>query len=282
MINQLEQRHFNFDYKNLFWSLTFVIFGLISLTIFQDFVHSIRNNYSFYFTESLLFKVFWLLFLPIMFLFEAFYNQKRLPILIHSILAITTLSLIHLLLIPFVVWGLSTVFFSHSYGYFKVFTYTLSNDFYKLFLVYGAFIFYCNYIKMKTYKILSKSFSENKNEQPVILETILINNGRNYVNVTVSEIFYLAAATPYISIHLESKRYLHQETLKSISEKLDKNNFVRIHKSTIVNLNQIVSFKSRLNGDYDLVLKNNEELRLSRNYVDNFRKKFGNTPQVKL
>lgn len=59
--------------------------------------------------------------------------------------------------------------------------------------------------------------------------------------------------------------------------KLDTRTFVRVHKSTIVNLEKVSSFKSRLNGDYDLLLKNGTIVRLSRTYAANFKNEFTGT-----
>lgn len=97
----------------------------------------------------------------------------------------------------------------------------------------------------------------------------------------MNDIYQITAETPYISIQLEGKKHLHTETLKSISTQLDNKTFVRVHKSTIVNLDKVISLKSRLNGDYDIFLKNGVELRLSRTYVTNLKSNFKNAYQVK-
>ena len=96
----------------------------------------------------------------------------------------------------------------------------------------------------------------------------------------MNDIYQITAETPYISIQLNDKKYLHTETLKSMSTQLNKKNFVRVHKSTIVNLDKVVSLKSRLNGDYDISLKNGVEIRLSRTYVANFKSKLKLTHQL--
>lgn len=96
----------------------------------------------------------------------------------------------------------------------------------------------------------------------------------------MNDIYQITAETPYISIQLNDKKYLHTETLKSMSTQLDNKVFVRVHKSSIINLDKVVSLKSRLNGDYDITLKNGAEIRLSRNYVADFKSKLKLTHQV--
>src|SRR5690606_40968131 len=104
------------------------------------------------------------------------------------------------------------------------------------------------------------------------LDTIVINNGKENVIVNVEDIVQITYATPYISIHLESKKYLHSETLKSICKQLDSNVFVRVHKSTVVNILKTNSFKSRPHGHYHFPLKSGELVKVSRTYATEDRK----------
>ncbi len=106
------------------------------------------------------------------------------------------------------------------------------------------------------------------------LNTIIIHNGKDSTIARVENIIQITSATPYIFIHLENKKYLHSETLKSIYGQMDDNVFIRVHKSTIINITKVNSFKSRLNGDYDLQLMNGDTVRLSRTYSTNFKKHF--------
>lgn len=149
----------------------------------------------------------------------------------------------------------------------------MANDFYKLIIVYAVFIFIQNYLSQQSTKKVSI------NEKPNI-EKIVIGNGKNNTIVAVNDIYRITAETPYISIQLEEKKYLHKATLKSISTQLDNKIFIRVHKSTIVNLDKVVSLKSRLNGDYDILLENGIELRLSRTYAAHFKSNFNNTHRV--
>lgn len=87
----------------------------------------------------------------------------------------------------------------------------------------------------------------------------------------IASISHITANPPYINIYMENKKLLYTETLKSFSAKLDPSSFVRIHKSTIVNLHMVANFSSRGNGDYDLRLKDDSNLRISRNYAAIFK-----------
>ncbi|MBA3633994.1 MAG: LytTR family transcriptional regulator [Acidobacteria bacterium] len=294
IIKQTDYRQQISDGKRLLQMLASGLFVITIVTILQDLIHSRLNNYSFYFSESLLFKTFWFLFLPLLLVQLNYLRKTNTKTVFRTLTAVLTLTLVHLLLVPLVIFAASAVFYSHTYSYYQTLRYTVSEDIYKLLLVYSFSFSLYKYVFAKAKpdskeiaELTVKPFSagktkieDNPKEQTTALETLVISNGRKYIPISVNAIVYISAATPYVSIQLENERFLHTETLKSINEKLDKTQFIRIHKSTIVNLNKVVSYKSRLNGDYDLLLENGTEIRLSRNYNAEFKERFKTRPQV--
>jgi two-component system LytT family response regulator len=60
--------------------------------------------------------------------------------------------------------------------------------------------------------------------------------------------------------------YLFRETISRVSERLDANQFVRIHRSTIVNVRKIKELIPVNSGEYVVVLKSGRELSCSRGY----------------
>ena len=283
-----------FDGRRLLQILVIGLFVITIATILQDLIHSRINHYSFYFSESLLFKTFWFLFLPLLFAQLRYLRKSQAKIVFHSVAAVLIPALIHLFVTPLVICALSAILFSHTYSYSQTFAYTVSEDVYKLLLIYGSSFLLSKYVfakaksvaeetaepAVKTFDTEKTIIADNPKSQTPALEMLVISNGRKYIPISVNDILYISAATPYVTIQLENKRYLHNETLKSINEKLDKTRFVRIHKSMIVNLDKIVSYKSRLNGDYDLLLEDKTEIRLSRNYSQEFKNHFKTRPQV--
>ena len=247
--------------------------SIIGLTIFQDFLESNRSGYSFYFSESILFKTIWILFIPLLALLSRILKNQNLDSLGKTTFFIVTPIIVHLVVLPFVFLFFSVLFYDGRYDIYKILSYTLANDLYKLVIIYSVFVFGHRFLSYKLTDIVSL----NKKS---CIRKIIICNGKNNTVVEVKDIYQITAETPYISIQLEGKKYLHSETLKSISAKLDDKIFVRVHKSTIVNLDKVVSLKSRLNGDYDIFLKNGVELRLSRTYAANCKSNFKNVYQV--
>lgn len=248
--------------------------SIVGLTIIQDFLESNRSGYSFYFSESILFKTIWILFIPILALLGRILKNQTLDSLGKTTFFIAIPILIHLVILPFVFLFLSVLFYNGRYDIYKILTYTLANDLYKLAIIYSVFVFGYKYLSFKSTDLVCA----NKKS---CLRKIIIGNGKHNTVVEVKDIYHISAETPYISFQLEEKKHLHPETLKSISAQLDKRIFVRIHKSTIVNLDKVESFRSRLNGDYDIFLKNGVELRLSRTYAANFKSNFKNPYPVR-
>lgn len=255
--------------------LSVIFVFIVALTIFQDLLESKRSGIVFNLDESILFKIVWFLFIPILVILHNRLKNKRL----NSFPKMTTFIVfpiaIHLLILPFVGVFFSVLFYEGRYDLYKFFSYTLAQDLYKLVIVYTSFVLGYKYFSNPTRNI------EIKEIKPT-LDTIVINNGKENTIVNVEDIVLITSATPYIFIHLHNKQYLHSETLKSICNVLDSNVFIRVHKSTVVNISKVSSFRSRLNGDYDLQLINGEMTRLSRTYVADFKKHFKESPQVNI
>ena len=60
-----------------------------------------------------------------------------------------------------------------------------------------------------------------------------------------------------------------RETMNNMEEKLNKDKFARIHRSYIVNIEQIKEMQSWSHGDYIVILKNGQKLSMSRRYKEN-------------
>ncbi len=88
-------------------------------------------------------------------------------------------------------------------------------------------------------------------------------NGR-IVFVPVDEIDWVQAEGNYARLHVSRKIYDVRETLQALMEKLDPREFIRIHRSTIVNVRRIREVQPWFQGSHIVVLQTGEELRMSR------------------
>ena len=125
-----------------------------------------------------------------------------------------------------------------------------------------------------------KILAELENNQELTLssysDVLAIKDAGEVNRVPVKDILWIDAAGDYMCVHtLETKQntlrentYILRKTMKELEACLDPKQFIRNHRSTIVNKKVIEKFCSQVNGEYFLVLKNGKELKVSRSYKD--------------
>ncbi|MCA9735163.1 MAG: response regulator transcription factor [Deferribacteres bacterium] len=106
------------------------------------------------------------------------------------------------------------------------------------------------------------------------LKRLLLRTGSDIYFVKVEEIDWIEAAGNYLNLHTGRKTHLLRETMTNIEKKLDPANFVRIHRSQIVNLDRIKKMQSDSHGDYEILLDTGQRLTLTRTYRDNLLQRF--------
>lgn len=253
-------------------ALLVLISCLVLFTLVQDYLYASFRGSGYYIEESLLFSSFWLFFIPLWWMQWNWlqYNEKVSKT--RMLIALVVPILLHLLIYAVFISLLSGLFFNHQFELKQTFWFGLTEYLYEL------LGFYLAPILLHRWYPQSKSVSEEKQvssvQQSNPIRQLLVADGNRKVVVTVTELLYLEASSPYVMLHLENKKLLHRETLKGLEAQLDPAEFVRVHKSCIVNCNKIHTVRSRGNGDYDLVLVSGPIIRLSRNYVSVFRKVF--------
>jgi two-component system LytT family response regulator len=86
--------------------------------------------------------------------------------------------------------------------------------------------------------------------------------------VDVDSIEHIEAAGDYMCIYTGDNSLILRETMKDLERRLDPRVFQRVHRSTIVNLNQVRQVKPHTNGDCFLVLDSGAQVKVSRSYRD--------------
>ncbi|MGH9941230.1 MAG: LytR/AlgR family response regulator transcription factor [Pyrinomonadaceae bacterium] len=102
--------------------------------------------------------------------------------------------------------------------------------------------------------------------EPKYLRRIPVKSARDTTLILTERIDWVSAAGHYLELHVDGETHLIREQLSRLEAKLDPKKFVRIHRSVIVNLDKIKSLHPLFNGDHIVVLKNGQELNLSRTY----------------
>lgn len=91
----------------------------------------------------------------------------------------------------------------------------------------------------------------------------------------VAEIDWIESSANYAAIHVGKETYQIRETMQSLESRLDPDRFLRIHRSTIVNLDRIQEIEPYFHGDYIVRLADGQRLTLSRTYRDRLQKLLG-------
>lgn len=101
------------------------------------------------------------------------------------------------------------------------------------------------------------------------IDSIYLRIDRRQVRIILDEILYIESAKDYIKIFTQDKMYLSRQTISSIEALINKNEFVRIHRSFIVPINKIRSYT------HELVEVNKKELPIGKFYLNHFLKIMG-------
>ena len=86
--------------------------------------------------------------------------------------------------------------------------------------------------------------------------------------VDVDSIEKIDAAGDYMCIYTGDNTLILRETMKDLEKRLDPRRFQRVHRSTIVNLDQVRQVKPHTNGECFLVLGSGSQVKVSRSYRD--------------
>ncbi|MBC3766454.1 LytR/AlgR family response regulator transcription factor [Neptunicella marina] len=93
--------------------------------------------------------------------------------------------------------------------------------------------------------------------------------------VNVKDILWVKGSSNYVELHCDDKVLLHRETLSKLEQQLNPKTFVRVHRSSMVNVQRVKSLSSEL-GRYSLLhLTNGDEVKISSAYKSNLFGRLG-------
>jgi len=98
------------------------------------------------------------------------------------------------------------------------------------------------------------------------LQRVVIRSLGRVQFVEVAQIDWMAASGNYVEIHAGKDSFLHRERLRVLEAQLDPAEFLRIHRSIIVNRAAVKELRPLPGGDYSVWLRGGEPVRLSRTY----------------
>jgi two-component system LytT family response regulator len=120
-----------------------------------------------------------------------------------------------------------------------------------------------NTVDQRITALLNDFKTENK-----YLERLLLKSSGRIYFVKTDEVDWIESAGNYAKLHVGQQTHLLRETMSGLEESLNPENFLRIHRSCIVNIDRVKELHPLFSGDYVVVMQDKRELTLSRNYRD--------------
>lgn len=113
----------------------------------------------------------------------------------------------------------------------------------------------------------AKKVYESRNFKPTITEHLFVKAEGKWNKLLIKEIKYLQAMGDYVRIFTNSDNYMVNKTMKSLLDSLPNESFVRVHRSYIVNIEQIKNIQ-----DHSIVI-DKDVIPISERYKSDFMKR---------
>ena len=95
---------------------------------------------------------------------------------------------------------------------------------------------------------------------------LLLSERGKVVVLAMRDIEFLQAAAKHVKIYAGGRCFSFRQSLGQLESRLDPASFVRVHRSTVVNVEHIAEMHPLFHGDYELILRRGTRLTLSRRY----------------
>src|SRR5438046_482225 len=123
--------------------------------------------------------------------------------------------------------------------------------------------------KWKDQKTSSKKNTEElletASQSPSQTHRIVVKNGSKIKIIPIQDVFYLEAADDYVKVHTQEGSFLKNKTMNHFEQTLDQNQFVRSHRSYIVNVQQITRIDPYEKDNHIAILRSGGKVPVSRN-----------------
>jgi len=106
-------------------------------------------------------------------------------------------------------------------------------------------------------------------------ERIVIKSDGEIVCLKPHEIDWAESAGNYVCLHVGGATHILRETITALESRLGSRQFMRVHRSTLVNVDRIKTLRPSLYGDYSILLRDGTKLTLSRGFRESVLKRLG-------
>jgi two-component system LytT family response regulator len=116
---------------------------------------------------------------------------------------------------------------------------------------------------------------EDMKIKPQSLNRLAVKSGGRIFFLRADEIDWIEAEGNYVRLHVGKESYLLRETIGSMEEQLNRRKFLRIHRSTIVNIDRVQELQPWFHGEFRVILRNGQALMLSRTHREKLQELLG-------
>lgn len=124
----------------------------------------------------------------------------------------------------------------------------------------GQLADFINYLRLDAARAATERTAANAGGR------ILVKSSGEIFFLKAEEIDWIEAEGDYMKFHVAGRGHLMRETMARLESRLDGNRFIRIHRSTIVNIDRVKKLSPSFAGEYAVVLADGTKLKLSRGY----------------
>ena len=104
---------------------------------------------------------------------------------------------------------------------------------------------------------------------------LAIKSGGKVLVLKIDDIDWVEAADNYVNLHIGNESHLHRETMAALEARFPAEKFMRISRSTMVNIERIKELQPMFHGEYSVILRNGTRLTLSRGYREKLNQLLG-------
>ena len=117
--------------------------------------------------------------------------------------------------------------------------------------------------------------NELPNKQPDEKLRVVVKDGSTIQIIPTSDVLYFEAYDDYVKVHTSNKYYLKKKTLNYYEQTLNSNDFLRIHRSFIINVNYLTKIDSFEQNSYRATMTNQSQVPISRNSYSDLKNALG-------
>ena len=110
-----------------------------------------------------------------------------------------------------------------------------------------------------------KLLDNHRVEKP-FLDRVVVRERDKTALIRVESIDCIESAGVYVALHVGRECIIHRAALSELVGQLDPRRFVRVHRSTVVNVDSILHLEPATHGEFDLVLRGGHRVHVSRTF----------------